>query len=233
MGVLQDFEQRLEGAVEGFFARAFRSGLQPIELAKAVQRYAEDHQQVTASGVVVPNVYRFRVNPRDGERLREFGGELSSELAGVVVGTADERAWTLRGPALVSVEEAEDVRFGTYELTGRVEVVEGEPPQPRRPEPDSAGHRLRVVTGRDAGREVPLAGSRVVVGRLPDCDLALDEPTVSRRHAAFVRRGDEWWVVDLGSTNGTRVNGHAAGEHLLAPGDRIELSEAVVEFVEG
>lgn len=232
MGVLQDFERRLEGAVEGFFARTFRAGLQPVELAKAIQRYAEDHQQITSDGVVVPNVYRFRVDARDEERLREFGGELTDELAGVAARTAQERGWTLRGPAVVHMEPADEVPFGTYELAGRVEVVEGEVRQPR-PDTAAASHRLRVLSGQDAGRELPLTGTRVVAGRLPGCDLALDDPTVSRRHAAFVRRGEEWWVVDLGSTNGTRINGHPAGEHVLAPGDRVELSEAVVEFVEG
>lgn len=231
MGVLQDFERRLEGAVEGFFARAFRSGLQPVELAKAIQRYAEDHQQVTDSGVIVPNLYRFRVDSRDAERMQEFGGELTDELAGVVVRTADERGWTLRGPAVVRIEDSDDVRYGTYELAGRVEVVEGAQPQAPRPAPGGSRYRLRVV--RPGGeRELELTGARVVVGRLPDCDLYLDDPTVSRQHAAFVRRGDEWWVVDLGSTNGTRVNGRATSEQLLAPGDRVELSDAVVDFVE-
>jgi hypothetical protein len=94
MGVLQDFERRLEGAVEGFFARALRSGLQPIELAKAVQRYAEDHQHVTADGVVVPNVYRVQVSEKDHERLSTFGESLPRELGEVVVNTAADRGWT-------------------------------------------------------------------------------------------------------------------------------------------
>jgi hypothetical protein len=77
--------------VEGFFSRAFRSGIQPIELAKAVQRYAEDNQHVTADGVVVPNVYRITVGPKDHERLEGFGASLPRELAEVVVRTAAER----------------------------------------------------------------------------------------------------------------------------------------------
>jgi hypothetical protein len=92
MGVLQDFERRLEGAVEGFFARAFRSGVQPIELAKAVQRYAEDNQHVTADGVVVPNVYRLTVGPKDHERLAGFGASLPRELGELVVTLRSVRA---------------------------------------------------------------------------------------------------------------------------------------------
>lgn len=231
MGVLQDFERRLEGAVEGFFARAFRSALQPIELAKAVQRYAEDAQQVTAGGVVVPNTYRFRLNPKDVERLGEFAGDLTTELAEVVRRTAEERGWRLRGAATIQVQGAEEVPYGTYELTGRVEVTQGTPDPPP-PEALPVDHALRIVAGGEVGRQVPLKASRIVAGRHPECDLTLDDPTVSRRHAAFVLRGDEWWVVDLDSTNGTQVNGHPVREQALTPGTRVSLGEAAVEFLE-
>jgi hypothetical protein len=265
MGVLQDFERRLEGAVEGFFARAFRSGVQPIELAKAVQRYAEDSQHVTADGVVVPNVYRLSVSAKDHERLAGFGRSLPRELAEVVVRTAAERGWSLRGPVKVRIDVDDEVRFGRYALTGRVEVVdEASPAPPSRDERVGAGptnlgasasparearpplERTQVVptmpaaglqlvasSGDDAGSSAPVRGSRVTMGRLASCHLTLSDSTVSREHAALVRRGDRWWVVDLGSTNGTRVNGVQAAEQPVAPGDRIELGDAVVELVEG
>lgn len=240
MGVLSDFERRLEGAVEGFFARAFRSGLQPIELAKAVRRYAEDNQHVTEDGVVIPNVYRFRLSRKDVERLESFGDRLKQELAEVVVGTARERNWKLRGPALVRIEAAPEVALGTYELAGRVESVREDATgavSPAADVPDRRRERanvaLQVFRGGERGRTFPLSGPRVVAGRSPDCDVTLDDATVSRRHAAFVERGGDWWVVDLDSTNGTRVNGVETGERRLRRGDRIELGEAVVELVEG
>src|SRR5665811_1441610 len=119
MGVLQEFERRLEGAVEGFFARAFRSGVQPIELAKGIQRYAQDHQSVTSDGVVVPNVYRVTVGPKDHERLAGFGGSLPRELAEVVIRTTVERNWTIRGPAKVRIEVDDAVRLGRYRIAAR------------------------------------------------------------------------------------------------------------------
>ena len=266
MGVLQEFERRLEGAVEGFFARAFRSGIQPIELAKSVRRYAEDNQHVTADGVVVPNVYRVTVGPKDYERLEGFGSSLPRELAEVVVRTADERGWTLRGPARVRIDVAENVRLGRFRLAGRVEAVErsthgaghaaappppapaaGRSAAPARPAADDRASidRTQVVDqapapqlslvvrrgGTHPGQVVPVSGSRLTAGRLASCDLTIDDSTVSREHAAFVRRGDAWWVVDLGSTNGTRVNGRQAAEHPISPGDRVELGDAVVELV--
>lgn len=261
MGVLQDFERRLEGAVEGFFARAFRSGLQPIELAKAVQRYAEDHQHVTSDGVVIPNVYRVQVSEKDHDRLSTFGASLPRELGEVVVSTAADRGWALRGPVKIRVESAEKVRVGRYQLAGRVEAVDDDrqasrrtsapaDPAPLRPAPPAddraaidrtmvvgtvprASVRLRVVTGPDEGSVVDVTGSRFTIGRLPSCGLTVDDTTVSREHAALVRRGERWWVVDLGSTNGTKVNGRRAAEQPVDPGARIELGDVVVELVGG
>lgn len=289
MGVLQEFERRLEGAVEGFFARAFRSGIQPIELAKAVQRYAEDHQHVTADGVVVPNVYRLTVGPKDHDRLEGFGASLPRELAEVLVSTAAERGWILRGPAKARIVVDDAVKLGRFRITGRIEVVEGpsaasgasraSAPSPAgratSPAPEGAAPRqlgpqeqpypaaappvtpaASAATGFDHtqvvaaapgaglhlvvrraqasnGASVPVQGSRLTAGRLERCDLTIQDSTVSREHAAFVRRGDRWWVVDLGSTNGTRVNGRRAAEHPLEPGDQVELGDALVELVGG
>lgn len=236
MGALNRFERRLEEAVEGFFARTFRSGLQPIELAKALQRYAEDNQHVTEGGVVVPNVYLFRLSDRDLERLETFGDRLRRELGEVTVRTAAERGWRLRGPALVRLEPASDVAYGTYQLSGRVEAVDPDETSAvsaTRPGRDGRARlALRVVRGGAAGAEVPLAGSRLVAGRQSDCAIPLDDPTVSRQHAAFVNRAGDWWVIDLESTNGTRVNGTDVSEQSLVPGDRVELGEAVVELVD-
>ncbi len=91
---------------------------------------------------------------------------------------------------------------------------------------------LAVRTGVDAGANLVLDGGRVTAGRGGSCDLIVRDTTVSREHAAFVLRGDVWWVLDLGSTNGTRVNGLRAAEHPIVPGDRIELGDVVVEFLE-
>jgi hypothetical protein len=281
MGVLQGFENRLEGAVEGFFSRVFRSGLQPVELARGIQRYAADNQHVTPDGVVIPNVYRISLSPKDHERLETFGESLPRELGQVVATTASDRGWTLRGPVKVRVQREDDVRVGRFRLAGRVEVVDRDakppvsparaqaqaaqaPPRqapsqpssavagpapaatPADPKPDRseldrtqivsgpprATLQLRIHTGDNAGTDVPLQGSRLSVGRLSSCDVSLPDTTVSREHAAVVRRNDAWWVVDLGSTNGTRVNGVQAAEQPINVGDRIEFGDAVVELVE-
>lgn len=242
MGILRDFENRLEGAVEGFFARAFKSGLQPVELAKALQRYAGNYQQVGVSGVIVPNVYRFTLSPEDHERFEGFEGSLQRELADVVSRTAEDRGWHLQGAPKVELVEGDHVRVGTYELRGKVQAD----PEPRRQErppvrvvdaPVEEGSTSVLPTARQAkaalqgpdGRRYTLE-SPTTVGRLPSCDITLDDPSVSRRHARIARRDGRWTVEDLGSTNGVQVNGQPVGRTQLRDGDRVELGSMLLTF---
>jgi hypothetical protein len=282
MGVLQDFERRLEGAVEGFFARVFRSGIQPVELAKALQRYAKDEQRVAADGVVVPNVFRIAVGTKDHERLAGYGESLPRELGEVVARTAAERGWLLRGPVKVRVMVDPEVPLGRFRLAGRIEAVVPGRSGIGRPVVDDAANAapggrpdayeaigavhaaavpddgadaglsvggldqtqvvsaaplatraLVVRSGEDVGRRAALTGARLTIGRAEDSSLVLSDSTVSREHAALVLRGDTWWVVDLGSTNGVRVNGLRTSEQPLGRGDRIEFGDVVVELVDG
>jgi len=236
MSVLRDFERRLEGAVEGFFARAFRSGLQPVELAKAIQRYAGNYQNVGVDGVFVPNVYRFELNPADHERFREFGESLANELSDVLVRTAAERGWQLRGPARIELAVDEHVPLGTYELRGKVEASAGGDASPRRPVMsgggDAAGAPATLELVDQAGQQIPLP-TQAVVGRMPGCDVQLDDPSVSRRHARISKATQGWLIEDLGSTNGIMVNGASVDREYLTGGEDIELGNVRLRFVAG
>jgi len=248
MGILRDFERRLGGAVEGFFARAFRSGLQPVELAKALQRYAADYQQVGLDGVFIPNVYRYDLAPEDLDRFGSFRDMLEAELSEVVRRTATERNWHLQGPVRIEFERNSGVPVGTYELRGKVEapvnamapgdVAEAAP----RPAPAPAAAAASVLSpsqarravlvaedGAEAGRRFAIAGG-AVVGRLPECDISLDDPSVSRRHARIGRQDGVWFVEDLGSTNGTRVGDRSVTRSELADGDELRLGNIRLVF---
>jgi hypothetical protein len=254
MGILRDFERRLGGAVEGFFARAFRSGLQPVELAKALQRYAADYQQVGLDGVFIPNVYRFDLSPEDLERFGSFRAMLEQELSEVVRRTATERNWHLQGPVRIEFERNAGVPIGTYELRGKVDapVNAGSAPADARPEPraepapaaaprpsppvasvlapsQSRRAMLQLVNGPDAGRRFAIAGG-AVLGRLPECDVSLDDPSVSRRHARVGRQDGVWFVEDLGSTNGTRIGERAVSRGELSDGDELRLGNVRLVF---
>ncbi|MBA2579034.1 MAG: DUF3662 domain-containing protein [Euzebyaceae bacterium] len=258
MSILRDFEKRLEGAVEGFFARAFRSGLQPVELAKALQRYAANYQQVGLDGVFVPNVYRFTLSRDDVERFSGFSDSLKRELADVVQRTADDRGWRMQGPVRIEVEAGGHVRVGTYELRGKAEARAAAPapaapspaaaPQPAAPVQTVRGSSgaattvlpasgtatasLEFAAGDRAGARIPLSGT-ATIGRLPECDITLDDPSVSRRHARMVLEGDRWTVEDLGSTNGVRVNGATVGHSEIRTGDRLDLGGVKLTFSTG
>lgn len=242
MSILREFERGLGGDPEPVLRRLVRAGLRPVELAEALQEYLREQQAVTDDGVLVPNVFRIALGTADHARLGRFGVALPRGLGTVVVETAAAQGFTLVGPVKVRVERDELVPAGTFRLTGHVEEVEGWGPAPvpltaggdggAAPGAGVTDPTLEVRSGVDAGARLTLDGGRVVAGRGTACDLVVRDTTVSREHAAFVRRGDAWWVIDLGSTNGTRVNGVRAAEHPIAPGDRIELGDVVVELVE-
>ena len=252
MSILRDFEKRLEGVVEGFFARAFRSGLQPIELAKAVQRYAGNYQQMGLGGPIIPNVYRFVIAEEDLERFGGYVTPLQRELAEVIQRTADERGWQLKGPVRIEFQQGEDVRIGTYELRGKIEAPEskqqnswseGQPsaaaaPSPASNVPSGSTQLLSTVTSGGTATLTPSGGfgrpttlsEKAVIGRLPDCDVTLDDPSVSRRHAEVTGQGGRWSISDLGSTNGVKLNGARVQTANLSDGDRLELGNVKLSF---
>ena len=244
MSILRDFRHELGEDDEPLHRRLLRSGVRPVELAEAVQEYLREQQEVGDDGIVVPNVMRITLGSRDHERLARFGVALPRALGTVVVDTAADEGWVLIGPVKIRIDRDELVQAGTYRLIGRVEPVDGWAPEtaaaPAAPRtsatvPDAGGTTdptLIVRTGVDAGATLVLDGRRVTAGRGTGCDLVVRDTTVSREHAAFVQRGDTWWVLDLGSTNGTRINGLRAAEHPIVPGDRVELGDVVVELVE-
>lgn len=251
MGILRDFEQRLEGAVEGFFARAFRSGLQPVELAKAIQRYASNHKHVGVDGVVVPNAYRISLAEEDADRLQGYGEALRHELAGVVHRTARERGWRLKGPVRVETIVDDRLKVGTYELRGKVEASAPQPAPAGRqagPPPREQGWEQPVTEATQSIEAQPPAeaalirahdGNRVALrkgstlGRLPTCDVTLDDPSVSRRHARIDCGPDGWTVEDLGSTNGIKVNGRRLDRTRLFDGDELQLGNVRLTFTAG
>ena len=241
MGILRDFERRLEGAVEGFFARAFRSGLQPVELAKAVQRYASNYKQLGVDGLVAPNAYRIEIAPADAERFQGYGEALRHELAGVVHRTARERGWKLAGPVRIETRVNDNLKVGTYEIRGKIET--GPTPSREAPPASAPGAEatqvlegeprevptVQVVTGTGPGHPVRLPEGGVF-GRLPACEVTLDDPSVSRRHARLKRSPDGWVIEDLGSTNGVKVNGARVAERALDDGDELKLGSVTLAF---
>lgn len=228
MGVVQRFERRLEGLVEGTFAKIFRGGVEPVEIAKGLQREAGDHRTIAPSRILVPNDYYVALGSKDFERLSPYAVPLGTELAAMIREHAVDRGWSFVGPVTVSFELVPAVDTGSFRV--RSEVVTGavETPLPTA----SSGHPRFLITDRPgaAPREAAFERDAAVVGRGSEAHIRIEDAGVSRRHAEVRREGDEVFLVDLGSTNGTTVNGRAIERVRLTPGDRISIGRTVLVY---
>jgi FhaA, N-terminal domain/FHA domain len=233
VGILNDFERRLEGLIEGVFTKAFRTGVHPVELAKRIIREMEANKTVGVRAVWVPNRYTFYLSPTDRARFERTEKALRRELEQVVQEGAAERGWGLVGPPEVEFVTDDGIKEGEYRCeaalvegptSGQTAVRPGDAE-----EPDSAVELVLLERGkpREAFR---LDKDRVSIGRLDESDIALADPGVSRRHAEVRRQDGEYVVIDLGSTNGTMVNESTITERTLKPGDRITIGRSVLEF---
>lgn len=251
MSVLRTLENKLAGLVEGTFSRAFRSEVRPVEIARKLAREMEEHKSFTLSRTYVPNEYRVFLSPRDRERFAGYETALADELAGYLLEHARRERFTL--PARPLIEFETDGRLGLGEFgiqTGVIdphaEASEEEPPAAeasgRTMIYSNAGRLAEPLEERAKAREetalLLLDGRRLVVGpggatlgRSRQCDLVLNDPNVSRQHAEIRPRGGSWVLTDLGSTNGSRINGRDV-EHpeVVRPGDEIELGSTTLRF---
>jgi hypothetical protein len=261
VGVLQAFEKRLGGLVEGAFAKLFKGEVQPVEIAGALQREADNQRSVVGQGrVLVPNEYVVELGDHDYRRIEEWAEPLSEELAAMVREHAAEAGYSFVGPVRVSFERTEHVGTGVFRLRSSVTpqsqsahaqsaqpqsvaapVATARPPAsvtqpsgqpPPRPSPVGAfPRRPRLITG--VGHEESayvLSQSVTVIGRAPESDLRIDDPSVSRRHAELRYRSGQVELVDLGSTNGVTVNGAPVARAELRDGDRIDVASTTLIF---
>ena len=226
MPILHDFERRLGGLVEGLFAKTFRSGLQPVELAKRILREMDARKTVGVRDVWAPNRFVFSLSSVDAERFEQAEQVLSAELAQVVRDHATERGWGLVGPP--TVEFVVEPRLKKGEFRCDAELVEGED----RVQPAPAGGASLVV-GEGEGRRTVRLGTVATIGRLPECEVSIADPGASRRHAQIREQSGVYTLTDLGSTNGTRLNGQTVQSRELADGDRITIGTTVLEFQKG
>jgi FHA domain-containing protein len=226
--ILRDFERRLEGLVEGLFAKTSRSGLQPVELAKRLMREMDAGKVVALRGVVAPNRFVFSLSPVDGATFEQAEQAIVRELEQVVRDAAGERGWGLMGPPEVELEIDDDLRKGQFRVDAS--LVEGE--EQVAPAPAGTGATLLIHEGGSAPRTVRVGGGTVTIGRLPECEVVVHDPGASRRHAQLREQQGAWTLTDLGSTNGTQLNGHTVQQRALADGDRITIGTTVIEFRE-
>ena len=214
---LKGFERRLERAVEGGFARVFRFGLKSIEVGRRLTREMDDARTVDVRGrTVVPNHFTVELSETDHENFAEIAETMERELAEAAREHARDEGYSFMGPVEVEMMITDGLRTGTFAITARMRQGEG-----------GAGAGSLVLP---TGDRVPLGETTITIGRLPESTIVLADPNVSRNHAEIRPLGNGWVLVDLGSTNGTRVNGVRVSSHDLTEGDEVAFGNTIVTF---
>jgi hypothetical protein len=261
VSVLQRFEKRLEGLVEGAFAKVFKGVVHPVEILNAMQREAEAHKAILAGGrTLVPNRYVIDLSPYDHSRLAPYAAALAQELAQSQAEFIGEQAWTVYGDVIVEIERGEGLDTGMFRVTAEVFSGDAAPPPPPPPtamgpqgpqgpppgyppyeqagqhgppqhapaSPGAGPRNVRLVSG--DGRTYPLSIGSTVIGRGDQADLRLPDVGISRRHARLDFDGAQVVLTDLGSTNGSMVNGQRVSAVALNPGDMVQIGTTTLTF---
>ena len=253
MSVLKNLENKIAGLVEGTFSRAFRSEVRPVEIARKLAREMDEHKSFSVSRTYAPNEYRVFLSPRDRERFAGYEAALTAELAGYLLEHARRERLTLLSRPVIEFETDDRLGLGEFGIQTRVAQPEGEPvsapPEAqsgrtmvystaeRVSEPlrdlDPAHPRARAQTPLLLidGKRVVVSAGGATIGRGRASDIVLGDPNVSREHAEIRPRGGSWVITDLGSTNGSQLNGRRLeGSEVLRSGDEIELGESTMTF---
>jgi len=225
-GVLQRFEKRLEGAVTGAFARAFRSAVQPVEIAAALQREVDNNATIISrERTLVPNDFTVELSPADHDRLAPYGATLATELATLLQEHLAEQHYTAAGPIHIDFALDESLHTGRFTIVSRsnasVTPVRGERLT------ETAVRRAKLVLD-IGGLRHPVNPPGITIGRGSTVDLKIDDPGISRTHAEIVFRGTGVEIADLGSTNGVIVDGRRVDSAPLRNGSTIRLGNTTI-----
>jgi hypothetical protein len=249
MSVLRNLEAKLGGIVEGAFGRAFRTSVQPVELAHKLAKEMEENQMVSVSRVYVPNHYRVFLSPGDRDQFASYEPALRKELSDYLLEHARQERYALTSRPQIEFHTDDRLDLGEFGIQAQL-LGEPEDASPGEAGPSAGdfGHTMvyspdqavarplePVADRRQAllvteGRRNMLSGERVLIGRSRECDIVMSDPNVSRRHIEL-RRGERGWTaVDLGSTNGMKINGRRLSQAELEPGDRITIGISDLTF---
>ncbi len=222
MGMLDNFEKKLDRMVNGAFARAFKSEVQPVEIAAGLQRELDNRATIVSrTRTVVPNRFTVELSTADYERLSAFEETVNDELASLVQEYAQQQRYVFVGAAEVAL--AEDETLGTGVFRVRSEVRPGPVRERRQPVQISGEPHLEVE-----GITYAL-GAVTQLGRGNDVDIRIDDPGVSRHHAE-ITLGSDVSLRDLGSTNGTILDGRAITRAVLVDGAKIQLGTTTLTY---
>jgi hypothetical protein len=204
--------------VGGVFSRAFRGNVRPIEIGRRLITEIDANRSVDSKNRrVVPNHFLVHLSPADLEALESVRRDLLAELVEAVKEYANDEGYHLKGSVSVAIDSDDSLKVGRIKVSSEI-----------RPTGTTA---LTAVVVLPDDRRIKLDAETLVVGRSADNAIVFDDPNVSRRHAEIVPASGGWVVKDLGSTNGTKVNGVVvSGERALRDGDIISVGSHTIRY---
>ena len=238
-------EKSIENIFDGLFSRAFKSGVKPLQLGRKLLQVVDSERDVDAQGRrVVPNSYLVQLSVADREGFADIENTLIHELTAAVREYIRQEGYHVEGKARVALRTNPDLRRGKFEVDCRnvsadpisepspqVSPEESPEPQPLLSMVVNNSDTPPAVLSLPTGQRIELHEGHYVLGRHLESDIVLNDSNVSRKHAEFVCAAGEVTVRDLGSTNGTKVNGvGVSGNQLLQHGDVINFGTAQVRF---
>lgn len=249
MSFLKNLESKLEQLIEGGFKSAFKSEVQPIEIARKLSREMDAHRAASVSRTYAPNEFIVYLSPADHKQFAHYEEGLTRELSLFLLEHARNRGYSLISRPTVKIETESRLELGTFGIQARLADA---PAAEQHAAPVDSGHTM-VYSAHDLGapahdldaaaparRAVIETGDRrfaltpplTVIGRGSDVDVRLDDPNVSRRNTEFRFDAGHWIVSDLGSTNGTLLHGAPlTGSAVLGSGDVIRVGNTDLTFV--
>jgi hypothetical protein len=251
VSVLRSIEQKIEGLFEGLFGRAFRTNVQPVELARKLVKEMDDHRNVSVSRVYVPNEYTIYLSPGDRTQFENYEEQLKGELSDYLAEHARRENYVLLTPPRVQFETDEDLDVGVFGIATRMvqtakslegQESDGEPNATMVYKPGAVPQATEAASPVDLGiqREIAvltlnterheITKRRVVIGRSKDADVQVTDPNVSRRHAELRQEGATYWLIDLDSTNGVEVRGKRVKRVKLEDGTRFTVGSTEIAF---
>src|SRR5215212_4106978 len=251
MSVLRNIESKLESLFEGVFGRAFRTNVQPVELARKLVKEMDDHRNVSVSRVYVPNEYTVYLSPADREQFSSYEENLTDELQEYLAEHARRENYVVLSSPRVRFDTDADLGVGVFGIATRMVQMgrrpEGAPAaepepgatmvyKPAQQQPTQAATPVELGVEREVaylqwnGQKHEVTKRRVVIGRSKDCDIHVADPNVSRRHAELRQEGATYWLVDLDSTNGVEIRGKRVKRLKLEDGTRFTIGSTEIRF---
>lgn len=245
MGLLDNLERGIEKAVRGAFAGRGGS-LGPVEIATAVRRHMDRESSTMSEGrTVAPNLYRIRLSEEDFTQAKSYGVTLAEELCDEIIRHAESQGYTLVGPVKATFVKNTELKRGQLSVESQsdrdTDAGHSAAPRPASsptagpsattaapPQPASAPPRPAAAVGVGVlevnGARHTLGEGSTVIGRSASADITLPDTGISRKHVEVVRSGNRYIARDLGSTNGTSVD----GEQLSGAHDEAQLQHGSV-----